>query len=69
MRNPALGICEYQTCDLPEHQWSLICTFVDSMTLEPCCEKTGLQGFRPGPTQTRLYDRPHKMARGLKFRI
>ena len=22
---------------------------------EPCCEKTGLQGFRPGPTQTGLY--------------
>ena len=22
---------------------------------EPCCEKTGLRGFRPGPTQTGLY--------------
>ena len=22
---------------------------------EPRCEKTGLQGFRPGPTQTGLY--------------
>ena len=22
---------------------------------EPRCEKTGLWGFRPGPTQTRLY--------------
>ena len=22
---------------------------------EPHCEKTGLQGFRPGPTQTCLY--------------
>ena len=22
---------------------------------EPRCEKTGLQGFRPGPTQTELY--------------
>ena len=21
---------------------------------EPCCEKTGLRGFRPGPTQTGL---------------
>ena len=21
---------------------------------EPCCEKTGPQGFRPGPTQTSL---------------
>ena len=24
-------------------------------TYEPHCEKTGLRGFRPGPTQTRLY--------------
>ena len=23
---------------------------------EPCCEKTGLRDFQPGPTQTRLYD-------------
>ena len=30
---------------------------------EPRCEKTGLRGFRPGPTQTGL------KARGLKFRI
>ena len=22
---------------------------------EPHCEKTGLRGFRPGPTQTKLY--------------
>ena len=22
---------------------------------EPCCEKTGLRGFRPGQTQTGLY--------------
>ena len=27
---------------------------VDS-TFEPRCEKTGLRGFRPGPTQTGLY--------------
>ena len=26
-----------------------------SITFEPQCEKTGLQGFRPGPTQTGLY--------------
>ena len=24
-------------------------------TFEPLCEKTGLRGFRPGPTQTDLY--------------
>ena len=23
---------------------------------EPRCEKTGLRGFRPGPTQTKLYN-------------
>ena len=22
----------------------------------PCCEKIGLRGLRPGPTQTRLYN-------------
>ena len=27
---------------------------------EPHCEKTGLQGFRPGPTQTRLYKPPER---------
>ena len=32
---------------------------------EPRREKTGLQGFRPGPTQTGL----RNMARGLKFWI
>ena len=26
-----------------------------SIRNEPRCEKTGLRGFRPGPTQTRLY--------------
>ena len=25
------------------------------VSFEPCCEKTGLRGFRPGPTQTGLY--------------
>ena len=32
---------------------------------EPRCEKTGLRGFRPGPTTIG----PHKMARNFKFRI
>ena len=37
---------------------------------EPRCEKTGLRGFRPGPTQTRLYNHIRWLeARGLKFRI
>ena len=26
-----------------------------TIKFEPRSEKTGLQGFRPGPTQTRLY--------------
>ena len=29
---------------------------VGAMTFEPRCEKTGLRGFRPGPTQTGLYN-------------
>ena len=28
----------------------------NSKAYEPRCEKTGLRGFRPGPTQTRLYN-------------
>ena len=27
-----------------------------SVIIEPRCEKTGLRGFRPGPTQTELYN-------------
>ena len=27
----------------------------ESLQFEPRCEKTGLRGFRPGPTQTGLY--------------
>ena len=30
-------------------------TPVSQLIYEPRCEKTGLQGFQPGPTQTRLY--------------
>ena len=32
----------------------LVSEYVD--IFEPRCEKTGLRGFRPGPTQTRLYN-------------
>ena len=28
----------------------------DQSSFEPRCEKTGLRGFRPGPTQTGLYN-------------
>ena len=30
-------------------------TILAATSYEPRCEKTGLRGFRPGPTQTRLY--------------
>ena len=30
------------------------CFIVTKLTYEPRCEKTGLRGFRPPPTQTRL---------------
>ena len=30
-------------------------TIASYFSFEPRCEKTGLRGFRPGPTQTRLY--------------
>ena len=39
------------------------------VTYEPRCEKTGLRGFRPGPTQTGLYNQRIKMAIGVQFRI
>ena len=32
------------------------------MIIEPCCEKTGLRGFRPGPTQAGLYSRRLKIS-------
>ena len=37
--------------------------------IEPRCEKTGIRGFRLGPTQrARLYNHTRRL-RGLKFRI
>ena len=30
--------------------------YLTKKLLEPRCEKTGLRGVRPGPTQTRLYN-------------
>ena len=38
------------------HRTSATKTFkVCFLPYEPRCEKTGLRGFRPGPTQTGLY--------------
>ena len=31
-------------------------THLKALVYEPHCEKTGLRGFRPGPTQTRRYN-------------
>ena len=32
-----------------------VCSLYNLSLYEPRCEKTGLGGFRPGPTQTSLY--------------
>ena len=38
-------------------------------TYEPRCEETGLRGFRPGPTQTRLYNHTRWLETGnFEFR-
>ena len=34
---------------------SFFVSFKTNLQFEPRCEKTGLRGLRPGPTQTRLY--------------
>ena len=33
----------------------IVCVTVKGLSNEPRSEKTGLRGFRPGPTQTGLY--------------
>ena len=68
------SIFDYNVFDLTTWMPRLICIFVVCIGImqmssgccqryEPRYEKSGLRGFRPGPTQTRLH------ARGLKFRI
>ena len=44
------------------------CVGFSLVTYEPQRQKTGLRGFRPGPTQNRA-GQSLKMARDLKFRI
>ena len=34
----------------------VVISLLSSTSYEPRCEKTGLWGFRPGPTQTGLYN-------------
>ena len=34
---------------------ALVQKLANGLKFEPCCEKTGFQGFSPGPTQTELY--------------
>ena len=36
--------------------WNLYDQNQNPVIDEPRCEKTGLRGFRPGPTQTGLYN-------------
>ena len=51
-------ICVFRVSDQVRHQPINTDTETVSwlaLLYEPRCEKTGLRGFRPGPTQTRLY--------------
>ena len=48
---------EYCILELTTYQGHIIVRIRDHLNPEhmrPRCEKTGLRGFRPGPTQTRL---------------
>ena len=40
--------------DTRTHLFSMLFSMLNAI-IEPRCEKTGLRGFRPGPTQTGLY--------------
>ena len=44
-------VCTIEEGFIPTLSTSHFCL----LSFEPRCEKTGLRGFRPGPTQTRLY--------------
>ena len=44
----------YLNCDII--LLDLYCNYSKIKPFEPRCEKTGLRGFRPGPTQTGLYN-------------
>ena len=44
-------MCPHLDLAMEETSWNETKT-----TYEPRCEKTGLRGFRPGPTQTGLYN-------------
>ena len=52
---PILSIFRAVTAILWMLENSDILWFDASFRYEPRSEKTGLRGFRPGPTQTRLY--------------
>ena len=40
----------------PKHIFEHLNNIIPGSVNEPRCEKTGLRGFRPGPTQTGLYN-------------
>ena len=64
-------VYQYLTLMLDSFSFTLVCQRLDLIRFtlkilckqvtcapfwkEPCCEKTSLRGFRPGPTQTGLY--------------
>ena len=62
MANLSSGSIELRE-DTVENLLSTACMLQLSEVVEACC----LRGFRPGPTQTELYNHVQKMARGLKF--
>ena len=48
-------VSETHCClDKVDNNLAIFPVFIKSY--EPRCEKTGLRGFRPGPTQTGLYN-------------
>ena len=55
MRKPALNVCENKGADQLCGDSTADQLFCLHYTYEPRSEKTGLRGFRSGPTQTGLY--------------
>ena len=56
MQGSISGPLAYKALMLPNKQLHLgLALLLFTGLYEPRCEKTGLRGFRPGPTQTGLY--------------
>ena len=54
MRKPVLVLMDNKGADQPAQSVQCLCCLLSKY--EPRYEKTGLQGFRPGPTLTGLYN-------------